>query len=166
MHYFRSSILVTVAGLSLGAFLGWKTTGSLAGALSTTFLVAVLAVLEVSLSFDNAIVNAKVLKEMDLIWRRRFITWGIPIAVFGMRLVFPLIVVAIGAHHDLSRVSRFFATNEAPRPEGPPLHLQAHGYGTLVLVYQRAERFFPAEGVAAGAFGRSWTAKALPADTC
>jgi uncharacterized protein len=95
MHYFRSSILVTVAGLSLGAFLGWKTTGSLAGALSTTFLVAVLAVLEVSLSFDNAIVNAKVLKEMDLIWRRRFITWGIPIAVFGMRVVFPLVIVAI-----------------------------------------------------------------------
>jgi dienelactone hydrolase len=58
-------------------------------------------------------------------------------------------VVAIGAHDDLARVSRFFATNEAPRPDGPPLHLQAHGYGTLVLVYQRAERFFPAEDVAA-----------------
>jgi uncharacterized protein len=95
MHYFRSSFLVTVAGLSLGAFLGWETTGSLTGALSTTFLVAVLAVLEVSLSFDNAIVNAKVLKEMDLIWRRRCITWGIPIAVFGMRVVFPLVIVAI-----------------------------------------------------------------------
>jgi len=100
MHYFRSSFLVTVAGLSLGAFLGWETTGSLAGALSTTFLVAVLAVLEVSLSFDNAIVNAKVLKEMDLIWRRRFITWGIPIAVFGMRVVFPLVIVAISTRID------------------------------------------------------------------
>ena len=56
-------------------------------------------------------------------------------------------VVAIGAHHDLARVSRFFATNEVERPEGPPVHLQAHGYGTLVLVYQRAERFFPREDV-------------------
>jgi hypothetical protein len=60
----------------------------------------VLAVLEVSLSFDNAIVNAKVLKEMDFIWRRRFITWGIPIAVFGMRVVFPLLIVAISTRID------------------------------------------------------------------
>jgi dienelactone hydrolase len=56
-------------------------------------------------------------------------------------------VVAIGAHHDLARVSRFFATNQAPRPEGPPLELEAHGYGALVLVYQRAESFFTAGDV-------------------
>jgi pimeloyl-ACP methyl ester carboxylesterase len=57
-------------------------------------------------------------------------------------------VVAIGAHDDLARVSRFFATDEEPRPEGPPAHLKAHAYGALVLVYQRAERFFPPEDVA------------------
>ena len=56
-------------------------------------------------------------------------------------------VVAIGAHHDLARVSRFFATNKVERPEGPAASLQAHGYGALVLVYGRAERFFPAEDV-------------------
>ena len=56
-------------------------------------------------------------------------------------------VVAIGAHHDLARVSRFFATNEIARPEGQPTHLQAHGYGALVLFYQRAESFFPPEDV-------------------
>jgi dienelactone hydrolase len=58
-------------------------------------------------------------------------------------------VAAIGAHGDLARVSRFFATNVVERPEGPPAHLQAHGYGVLVLVYGRAERFFPPEDVAA-----------------
>ena len=56
--YFRNSFLVTLAGLGLGALLGWETTGSLVGALSTMFIVAVLAILEVSLSFDNAVVNA------------------------------------------------------------------------------------------------------------
>jgi len=100
MHYFRSSFLATAAGLGLGAFLGWKVTGTSTGALSTMFLVAVLAILEISLSFDNAIVNATVLKDMTQIWRRRFITWGIPIAVFGMRVVFPLLIVAIGAWID------------------------------------------------------------------
>jgi len=60
----------------------------------------VLAILEVSLSFDNAVVNAVVLKKMTPVWRRRFITWGIAIAVFGMRIVFPLIIVAIVTHID------------------------------------------------------------------
>jgi dienelactone hydrolase len=56
-------------------------------------------------------------------------------------------VVAIGAHDDLARVSRFFATDEEPRPVGPPAHLKAHAYGALVLIYQRAPRFFPPEDV-------------------
>jgi hypothetical protein len=95
MGYFRNSFLVTGAGLGLGAVLGWVTTHSWAGVLSTVFIVAVLAILEVSLSFDNAVVNAVVLKKMTPVWRRRFITWGIAIAVFGMRIVFPLIIVAM-----------------------------------------------------------------------
>jgi hypothetical protein len=95
MGYFRNSFLVSVAGLVLGAFLGWATTHTWAGILTTTFIVAVLAILEVSLSFDNAVVNAVVLKKMTPVWRRRFITWGIAIAVFGMRIVFPLVIVAI-----------------------------------------------------------------------
>ena len=78
IRYFRNSFLVTLAGLGLGAFLGWDATGSLVGGLSTMFIVAVLAILEVSLSFDNAVVNATVLKKMTPVWRRRFITWGSP----------------------------------------------------------------------------------------
>ena len=95
MGYFRNSFLVSAAGLALGAFLGWATTHSWSGVLTTAFIVAVLAILEVSLSFDNAVVNAVVLKKMAPVWRRRFITWGIAIAVFGMRIVFPLVIVAI-----------------------------------------------------------------------
>src|SRR5688500_13116767 len=98
--YFRTSILVTIAGLGFWALLGWSASGTLTGTLSTTFIVAVLAILEVSLSFDNAVVNATVLKQMTPVWRRRFITWGIAIAVFGMRIVFPLLIVAIIARID------------------------------------------------------------------
>ena len=95
MSYFRSSFFVTVLGLCLGGYLGYQATGTAVGAFSTVFIVGVLAVLEVSLSFDNAVVNATVLKEMTPVWRRRFITWGIAIAVFGMRIVFPLVIVAV-----------------------------------------------------------------------
>ena len=95
MGYFRNSFLVTAAGLVLGAYLGWEASHTWTGALSTMFIVAVLATLEVSLSFDNAVVNAAVLRKMTPVWRRRFITWGIAIAVFGMRIVFPLVIVAM-----------------------------------------------------------------------
>ena len=58
-------------------------------------------------------------------------------------------VVAVGAHHDLARVIRFFATNEAPRPDGSVLHMPAHPYGTLVVTYGHAEDFFSAADFAA-----------------
>jgi len=60
-------------------------------------LVIILALLEISLSFDNAVVNASVLDDMDVRWRRYFLTWGILIAVFGMRLLFPILIVAVTA---------------------------------------------------------------------
>ena len=58
---------------------------------------SVLAVFEISLCFDNAIVNANKLKDMTSEWQQRFLTWGILIAVFGMRIVCPLAVVIIAA---------------------------------------------------------------------
>jgi hypothetical protein len=97
LHYFKWSFIVTAAGLLLGAWLGWNTTGTLGGAFSVFLICAILAVLEISLSFDNAIVNANKLKEMTPAWQQRFLTWGILIAVFGMRVLFPLAIVAIAA---------------------------------------------------------------------
>ena len=67
------------------------------GACSASSWGAILAALEIALSFDNAIVNANKLEEMTPVWQRRFLTWGILIAVFGMRIVFPLAIVAIFA---------------------------------------------------------------------
>lgn len=97
LRYFTWAFLVTGAGLVLAAWLGWRTTGTDGGALSFLMIGTVLAILEISLSFDNAIVNANILKTMDPVWQRRFLTWGILIAVFGMRIVFPLLIVVIAA---------------------------------------------------------------------
>ncbi|MCO5732918.1 DUF475 domain-containing protein [Rhizobium sp. SSA_523] len=97
LGYFRWAFIVTIIGLILGGVLGWQTTGTLGGMLTVFFICAVLAVLEISLSFDNAIVNANKLKDMTPVWQHRFLTWGILIAVFGMRIVFPLLIVVIAA---------------------------------------------------------------------
>ncbi len=56
-----------------------------------------LIVIEMTFSFDNAIINARILHTMSLFWRRMFMTLGIVIAVFGMRIVFPIVVVMLGA---------------------------------------------------------------------
>lgn len=60
-------------------------------------VVAILSLVEVSLSFDNAVVNAAVLRRMSPFWQRMFLTVGVLVAVFGMRLVFPLLVVGVTA---------------------------------------------------------------------
>ena len=97
MHYLKWPIIVTAVGLVLSAWLGWATTHTVNGMLSFLLVGSVLACLEIALSFDNAIVNANKLEDMTPIWRQRFLTWGILIAVFGMRIVFPLAIVAIFA---------------------------------------------------------------------
>ncbi|MEO6575631.1 MAG: alpha/beta hydrolase [Polyangiaceae bacterium] len=66
-------------------------------------------------------------------------------------------VAAVGAHDDLARVSQFFATNEIADPDGRPIHLTAHEYGILVLVYAHAEEFFaPADTEVARDALRLW----------
>ena len=89
MKYFINSIVISVIGLALAFYIG---------GLNALYITALLAILEVSLSFDNAVVNAKVLETMEPKWQKRFITFGIPIAVFGMRFVFPIVIVAVASN--------------------------------------------------------------------
>ncbi|WP_019075339.1 DUF475 domain-containing protein [Streptomyces hokutonensis] len=85
---FRWSFAVTALGLALGVWYGgWTAFG----------VIAILAVLEISLSFDNAVVNAGILKKMSAFWQKIFLTVGVLIAVFGMRLAFPVVIVAVTA---------------------------------------------------------------------
>ena len=97
LKFYTFSLVFTAICLGLGAWYGYESTGSITGMLSVLWIVFVLSILEISLSFDNAVVNATVLREMDPVWQRRFLTWGILIAVFAMRIVFPIAIVAIAA---------------------------------------------------------------------
>jgi uncharacterized protein len=119
---FGISLLITVAALAVGYA---------HGGLNALFLLLVLAVLEVSLSFDNAIINAAILQRMSPFWRQMFLTIGILIAVFGMRLVFPLLIVWATAGLDPVRAMEL-ALNPPPHgalefPDGSP------GYEKLII---------------------------------
>ncbi|HEV8666287.1 MAG TPA: DUF475 domain-containing protein [Candidatus Paceibacterota bacterium] len=88
IRLFAAPIFVSVIVFAL---VGWW------GGVEAFVLTLALAMLEISLSFDNAVVNAKVLGQMEPRWQRAFLTWGMPIAVFGVRFVLPILIVAAAA---------------------------------------------------------------------
>ncbi|MGY1702709.1 DUF475 domain-containing protein [Geodermatophilus sp. SYSU D00766] len=95
IRYFGFSVFLTAAAL---------VTAVLFGGPAALLAVAVLGVLEVCLSFDNAVVNAKVLRNMSPLWRKLFLYVGIFIAVFGMRLLLPIVLVAVTAQLSIPEV--------------------------------------------------------------
>lgn len=137
LRIFGISLLVTVAALAVGYA---------HGGLQDLFLLLVLATLEVSLSFDNAIINAAILKQMSPFWRQMFLTVGILIAVFGMRLLFPLLIVWATAGLDPVRAMEL-AMHPPPHgalefPDGSPsyekligaAHPQIAAFGGIFLL--------------------------------
>jgi hypothetical protein len=104
---------VTIVALLLAFIYGLQTAG-IGTALNYLFIALVLGIMEVSLSFDNAVVNASVLKNMAPVWQRRFLIWGILIAVVGMRLIFPVAIVALTSGLGFGEVANL-ALNDSAR---------------------------------------------------
>ncbi len=137
LRIFGISLVITAAALALGYA---------HGGLKDLFLLLVLAALEVSLSFDNAIINAAILKRMSPFWQQMFLTIGILVAVFGMRLLFPLVIVWATAGIDPVRAMEL-ALNPPPHgalefPDGSPsyekliisAHPQIAAFGGIFLL--------------------------------
>jgi hypothetical protein len=127
MQHFKYSFIVTGIGLFIALL--W-------GGWSAVTIVAILAVLEVSLSFDNAVVNAGVLKNMDGIWKHRFLTWGMLIAVLGMRLIFPVVIVALAADLGMFKVAYMaVADPELYSSFLTSAHIQISAFGGTFLLF-------------------------------
>jgi hypothetical protein len=129
LKYFYSSFIITAIGFSFALYYGgWE----------ALYIVFLLSILEVSLSFDNAVVNAKVLSTLEKKWQDRFITWGIPIAVFGMRFLFPIVIVAVVG--GLGLVETFFIAVDEPERyksilESSEYMIFAFGGSFLLMVF-------------------------------
>jgi uncharacterized protein len=85
---FRIYGISTVISLALVAFVG------ITEGLTALILVLILIGLEITFSFDNAVVNTRILQRMSPGWQQAFLTVGILIAVIGVRVVLPLLIVA------------------------------------------------------------------------
>lgn len=148
MKHFGFSIFFTIVCLAISAYWGF-THGPNAGVqamLSALTITAILAVMEVSLSFDNAVVNASVLRNWDHFWKMIFLTVGILIAVFGMRLVFPIVIVAVTADMGMLEVVKLALNNPidySARLIAHHAEITAFGGSFLLLVFLN---FFLDEG--------------------
>lgn len=109
MSYFTGSYIVTAIGLTTAYF--WGNHVAPGTGWACVFIAVVLSILETSLSFDNAVVNAMKLEKMSAVWRHRFLTWGIAIAVFGMRFLFPVLVVSVFAKIGMLQVAKIALTD-------------------------------------------------------
>ena len=103
MKHFKLSFFITAICLAVAAYWGGSHSG-VAGALTAAGIAAILGIMEISLSFDNAVVNASVLKTWSKFWQTIFLTVGMVIAVFGMRLLFPLLIVSQAADLGMAEV--------------------------------------------------------------
>ena len=110
---------------------------------SGLLLVIILSILEVTLSFDNAVVNAKVLERMSAKWQHRFLTWGILLAVFGTRFVLPIVIVSVALWTSPILVTKLALTNPA---EYGHLLESVHGsitaFGAVFLLMVSLKYFF------------------------
>lgn len=104
MKHFRYSFIVTALSLVLAFSWGGGLT-DIKGGLTAMMLALILGIMEVSLSFENAVANAVVLKTMDRKWQQIFLTLGMVIAVFGMRLLFPILIVAMATSQSIQAVT-------------------------------------------------------------
>jgi hypothetical protein len=118
------------------------------GGTAALITVIILGVLEVVLSFDNSIINARILERMSEFWVKMFLTVGIVIAVFGMRIVFPVLLVSFAAQlNPIEAVQLALAKGdpETPGTYGYVLaeaHPQIAGFGGMFLLMLFLDFFF------------------------
>ena len=137
MKDFFGSFIFTIIGLGLAFW--W-------GGLPGVGIAALLSLMEVTLSFDNAVVNAAVLRGMDAKWQKRFLTWGILIAVFGMRLLFPLVIVALATGLSIWGVGELALDNpEEYSRHVLDSHISISAFGGMFLLMVFLHYFFDKE---------------------
>ena len=99
------------------------------------FVCVLMIVLEVSFSFDNAVINATVMRNMKEKWQRRFLTWGMLITVFGMYCLFPLLIVALASGLNIAEVLHLAIRAPALYSEHVmSAHTQIDAFGGMFLL--------------------------------
>lgn len=145
MKYFKGSIIFTVLAILFAGIVG-SFSGGIVMALGSMLSAIILGVLETSVSLDNAVVNAKYLEKMNNESRHWFLTWGMVIAVFGMRLILPIIIVCIASWvNPLEAIHMALLKPEEYQKALESVHVAIMGFGAGFLLMVCLEYFFNSE---------------------
>lgn len=144
--YFGFDIKVSLSLLVLAGVYGYFALGGMGQAFSAIFLCMLLAVLETVMSFDNATMNAIVLKDMSEVWRKRFLVYGILIAVFGVRLILPDLIISIAGNVSIiEAVKLSFVDHERYAAILKSAHVIISAFGGSFLMLVTLEFFLDEE---------------------
>lgn len=100
-------------------------------------VAVILIAVELAFSFDNAIINAKVLGRLSPFWQQMFLTVGVVIAIFGMRVIFPLLIVVFSAHlpwHEVVNLALHHPAEYARHLEEAHPAISAFGGSFLLML--------------------------------
>ncbi|HUS26393.1 MAG TPA: DUF475 domain-containing protein [Nevskiaceae bacterium] len=136
------ALLHSHSPLRIFAGSGIATVGVLAAVLWTLGIDAavvtlILMAVEIAFSFDNAIINAKILAKLSKVWQDIFLTVGMVVAVLGMRVVFPILIVAITAHlswNDVLNLALHHPDEYSHRLEAAHPSIAAFGGSFLLML--------------------------------
>jgi hypothetical protein len=144
-HITKPTGLFRIYGFSLIATLiVWALVGVYSGT-SAFITVVILTLLEITFSFDNAVINSRVLVKLSKFWQTLFLTFGIILAVFIVRFLVPILIVAMTAGLGFGEVIHL-ALNE-PHKYAEELHSAAHvidAFGGTFLLLVGASFFIDA----------------------
>lgn len=134
LRIFGISTSVTVATLlAVVLGMGWR-----AG-----LIAALLIIIEITFSFENAIINARILAQMSRFWQQMFLTVGIVIAIFGMRIIFPIAIVSVTAGLDWGSVLDLALNNPTEYSKVlDEAHYSIAAFGGMFLVMLGLHFFF------------------------
>lgn len=127
--FWLSGLITLILGAVVGFYDGWL----------GLWLFAILVILEVTLSFDNAVVNSKVLATMSRFWQMIFLTVGIFVAVFVVRFLLPIVIVQVASGLGFMEVIQL-ALNDAKQYEhvlheaGPMIHVFGGAFLLMVAL--------------------------------
>jgi len=134
LRRFSGSAAFGLLALAAAFGVGYGRDREMSSGISALYAAAILGVLETSLSLDNAVVNARILGRMNRFWRRMFVTAGMAVAVFGMRILFPLLIVwAVGDRPLLEVAASTWKDPQAFRSVLVAQHAKVAGFGGAFL---------------------------------
>lgn len=143
--YFKTSFAVSILAIAGTSALGWFE-GGMNLLIAYAIATVMLGMTEFSVSLDNAAVNAKYIAKMNERSKHWFLTWGMVIAVFGMRFALPILIVAAAAGiNPIAATVMAFTDPAAYQHHIESVELLIYGFGAGFLLMVALEFFFNGE---------------------